>query len=343
LERSLAETHDKEAALVFSSGFVANEASLSTLPQVLSSPDSVCHIVSDALNHASMIAGVRNARISKHIFKHNNLAHLEEILAKLPMDDPKLICFESVYSMDGDIAPIAGLCDLAEKYNAMTFIDEVHAVGMYGHKGGGVAQRDGESDRITMISGTLGKAYGVFGGYIAGPKNMIDAIRSFAPGFIFTTALPPSVCAAANASVNYLQQAQDLRDRQQAQVLRLKMKLYEAGLPVIWSSSHIIPLMIGDAAKCKQASDLLLNKHGIYVQPINYPTVPIGTERFRLTPSPLHSNEMMDVLIDSLKDIWAVLKLPTDIPAIYDDPNLGEYCETLDPLQPIFTRYDLCN
>merc|ERR1712176_5331 len=248
---------------------------------------------------------------------------------------------ESVYSMDGDIAPIKEINDLAEKYNAITYIDEVHAVGMYGHKGGGVAQRNGESDRITLISGTLGKAFGVFGGYIAGPSHMIDAVRSYAAGFIFTTALPPSISAAANCSVSYLKQGQHLRDKQQEQVLKLKRKLQANGLPVIMSNSHIIPLMVGDARKCKIASDLLLDKYRIYVQPINYPTVPKGTERFRLTPSPLHNDEMIKDLVAALLDVWQLLDLSKDIPDLYDDPNKGEHVECVDKNVPIVTRYDM--
>ena len=344
LESTLADLHDKESALVFSSGFVANEAALSTLPQLLNN----CHIISDELNHASMIAGVRNARLPKHIWKHNDLNDLERILKLI--DDKhgggdgkivnKLIAFESVYSMDGDIAPIREINDLAEKYNAITYIDEVHAVGMYGHKGGGVAQRNGESDRITLISGTLGKAFGVFGGYIAGPSHMIDAIRSYAAGFIFTTALPPSVSAAANTSINYLKTAQYLRDKQQEQVLKLKNKLQQVGLPVIWSNSHIIPLMVGDARKCKIASDILLDKYKIYVQPINHPTVPKGTERFRLTPSPLHNDQMIDQLIAALLDVWDKLDLDKKIPHIYDDPNQGPFVHNVQTEIPIFSRFD---
>merc|ERR1712241_571786 len=345
LEKNLADLHDKEAALVFSSGYVANEAALSTLPQLLSN----CHIISDELNHASMIAGVRNARLPKHIWKHNDLDDLERILKSIDAkaleegkDVPnKLIAFESVYSMDGDIAPIAAINDLAEKYNAITYIDEVHAVGMYGHKGGGVAQRNGESDRITLISGTLGKAFGVFGGYIAGPAHMIDAVRSYAAGFIFTTALPPSVSAAANTSIQHLMDAQYLRDAQQEQVMKLKCKLHAAGLPVVWSNSHIIPLMVGDAQKCKIASDILMDKHKIYVQPINYPTVPKGTERFRLTPSPLHSDEMIDNLVAALEDIWNSLELNREIPSLYDDPNQGPCVHDVDSTVPVFTRYDV--
>merc|ERR1712003_94620 len=277
--------------------------------------------------------------------KHNDLKELERILKSI--DDKhgpevnKLIAFESVYSMDGDIAPIKEINDLAEKYNAITYIDEVHAVGMYGHKGGGVAQRNGESDRVTLISGTLGKAFGVFGGYIAGPSHMIDAVRSYASGFIFTTALPPSISAAANTSVSYLKQGQHLRDKQQEQVLKLKNALQNAGLPVIMSNSHIIPLMVGDARKCKIASDLLLDKYRIYVQPINYPTVPKGTERFRLTPSPLHNDQMIDGLVSALLDVWQLLDLSHEIPDCYNDPNQGANVDYVDPDNPIVTRYDL--
>jgi len=336
LESSLADLHDKEAALVFSSGFVANEAALSTLPKLLNN----CHIISDELNHASMIAGVRNSRLPKYIWKHNDINDLERILKDIDNkyeNNNKLIAFESVYSMDGDIAPIKEINDLAEKYNAITYIDEVHAVGMYGYKGGGIAQRNGESDRITLISGTLGKAFGVFGGYIAGPLHVIDAIRSYAAGFIFTTAIPPSVSAAANTSVNYLKSAQYLRDKQQEQVLKLKNKLHNVGLPVIWSNSHIIPLMVGDARKCKIASDILLDKFKIYVQPINYPTVPKGTERFRLTPSPLHNDQMIDYLIQSLLNVWNELELDYNIPNIYNDPNMNQ----IDPQNPILTTFHL--
>mmetsp|Transcript_16890 Transcript_16890/g.26230 ORF Transcript_16890/g.26230 Transcript_16890/m.26230 type:complete len:507 (+) Transcript_16890:2-1522(+) len=345
LEASLADLHDKEAALVFSSGYVANEAALSTLPQLLQN----CHIVSDELNHASMIAGVRNARVPKYIWKHNDLRDLERILREI--DDQhgsgsggrvvnKLIAFESVYSMDGDIAPIADINALAEEYNAITFIDEVHAVGMYGHKGGGVAQRNGESDRVTLVSGTLGKAFGVFGGYVAGPAHMIDAIRSYAAGFIFTTALPPSVAAAADASINFLKRAQHLRDAQQRQVLKLKSRLHAVGLPVVRSNSHIIPLMVGDAKKCKIASDILLDKYKIYVQPINHPTVPKGTERFRLTPSPLHDDGMIEELVSALLEVWDALDLSREIPACYDDPNQGPFVSYVEPDLPVFTRYD---
>eukprot|EP00494_Astrolonche_serrata_P005936 UN05953 len=318
LERSLADMHEKEAALVFNSGYIANEATLSTLPLLM---DKDFVYISDSLNHASMIHGIRNARCEKAVFKHNDLKDLERILKQYPLEKPKMIAYESVYSMDGDIGPIKDICDLAEKYNAMTYIDEVHAVGMYGHNGGGIAQRDGESDRCTLISGTLGKAIGSFGGYIAGSKLMIDAIRSYAPGFIFTTALPPASLAASLASIQFLSKAHYLRDMHQERSFELKELLENRGLPVVWSESHIVPLMIGDATLCKKASDRLLDVHGIYVQPINYPTVPIGTERFRLTPTPFHNSQMINSLVDALVEVWDTLKIPYKIPEVYANPN----------------------
>jgi len=257
--------------------------------------------------------------------RNNDLDHLEELLRSIPPDHDKLIAFESVYSMDGDIAPIEQICDLAERYHALTYIDEVHAVGMYGYKGGGVAQRDGQSHRISLVSGTLGKAFGTFGGYIAGSKVLIDFVRSFAAGFIFTTAQPPDNAAAARTSVEYLKKAQHLRDAQQRQVFRLKQKLLEYNLPVVWSASHIVPVMVGNATKCKKASDLLLDRYDIYVQPINHPTVPTGTERFRLTPSPLHSDQMIQELCESLDDVWRRLDLPREIPAVYENPNASKW------------------
>mmetsp|Transcript_87801 Transcript_87801/g.107590 ORF Transcript_87801/g.107590 Transcript_87801/m.107590 type:complete len:531 (-) Transcript_87801:34-1626(-) len=333
LENTLSDLHDKESSLVFSSGYVANEATLSTLPNILSNNEHDCIIISDELNHASMINGIRNSKKNKIIFKHNDLIHLENILKNLPYNQNKIIAFESVYSMDGDIAPINDICNLANKYNAITYCDEVHAVGMYGNKGGGIAQRDNVSNKITIISGTLGKAFGVFGGYISGPKNIIDAIRSFAPGFIFTTALPPPICSAANTSINYLKNTSYLRNEQQKQVFKLKSALYNAGLPVIWSNSHIIPLIVGDAKKCKLASDILLSKYKIYVQPINYPTVPKGTERFRLTPSPLHNDKMIDYLVNSLLNIWKQLNLSYNIPINYNDPNNTNNINKLIPIK----------
>jgi len=303
LEKELGEVHDKESALVFSSGFVANEAAISTIAKHLPK----CEIFSDASNHASMIEGVRNARVPKHIWRHNDVGHLEELLAAADPDANKLIVFESVYSMDGDIAPIEEICDLADKYGALTYIDEVHAVGLYGSKGGGVAQLRGLSDRITVISGTLGKAYGVHGGYIAGPSVIVDAVRSFAPGFIFTTSIPPSVAAGALASVRYLKNSNEERDIQKERAASMKKLLKARRIPFINSESHIIPVMIGDAKLCKKGADLLMQKHGIYVQPINYPTVPVGTERYRFTPGPLHDNTMIEEAVDALDDIWEEL------------------------------------
>merc|ERR1719361_3302798 len=266
----------------------------------------------------------------KRLWRHNDLAHLEELLKSYPLERPKLIAFESVYSMDGDIAPIAEICSLAEKYGAMTFIDEVHAVGMYGHNGGGVAQREGESDRITLITGTLGKAIGSFGGYIVGPKHIIDAIRSFAPSFIFTTALPPAVLATSLASIQYLKEAHMLRERHQLRSFELKHALEQSNPPVVWSESHFVPLLVGDAALCKRASDRLLHEHGIYVQPINYPTVPVGTERFRLTPTPFHTPEMIHNLVNAVEEVWNFLHIPRAIPDIYANPNQPN----IDKVQP---------
>lgn len=300
LERSLADLHDKDAALLFTSGYIANEATLSTLGKIL--PGLI--IFSDELNHASMIAGVKGARCEKHVWRHNDVAHLEELLAAAPKDAPKLIAFESVYSMDGDIGPIKAICDLADKYNALTYIDEVHAVGLYGLRGGGIAERDGLMHRIDIIEGTLGKAYGVMGGYIAADGAIIDAIRSMASGFIFTTALPPALAAGARASVEYLKSAHELRERHQERAATLKARLAEAGFPVMPSVTHIVPVQVGDPVLCKRMTDMLLDEHAIYVQPINYPTVPKGTERLRLTPTPLHTDAMFDALIEALRDVW---------------------------------------
>ncbi len=303
LERELANFNGKEAALLFSSGYVANQTTLSTLG--LNVPGLI--IFSDELNHNSMIEGIRHGRSAKHVWRHNDVAHLEELLAAADPTAPKLIAFESVYSMDGDIAPIAAICDVADKYGAMTFLDEVHAVGMYGAEGSGVAERDGQRQRITIIQGTLAKAIGVVGGYIAGSAAMCDFVRSFGQGFIFSSAMPPAIAAGALASVRHLRKHPEIRDRHQERAATLKKRLRQVGLPVMPSVSHIVPLMVGDAALCKQASDQLLRKHGIYVQPINYPTVPKGTERLRITPTPLHDDAMMDRLVAALIDVWSSL------------------------------------
>ena len=308
LERSLADLHRKEGALVFTSGFVSNEAAISTIARLL--PD--CVIFSDQLNHASMIQGVRQSGVQKHIFRHNDVAHLRELLAATDRKRPKLICFESVYSMDGDIAPIEAICDLAEEFGALTYIDEVHAVGMYGARGGGIAERDGLMDRIDIIEGTLAKGFGVMGGYIAANKSIIDAVRSYAPEFIFTTALPPALCAAARASIEHLKASQTERAMQQRQARLLKAMLSDAGLPVMETATHIVPVMVGDARQCKAASDMLLDKHNIYIQPINYPTVPKGTERLRITPTPLHTDEMIFALRHALVSVWTSLELPRE-------------------------------
>jgi 5-aminolevulinate synthase len=315
LERELADLHGKEAALVFTSGYVSNETGISTiaklLPNCLIVSDAYNHnsIVSDAYNHNSMIEGIRQARCDKAIFRHNDLAHLEELL-KAAGDRPKLIAFESIYSMDGDVAPINAICDLAERYGAMTFLDEVHAVGMYGPRGGGVAERDGAMHRVDVIEGTLGKAFGGLGGYIAASAAVCDAVRSYAPGFIFTTALPPAVCAATAAAIRHLKTSSWERERHQERAARVKAVLTAAGLPVMETPTHIVPVMVSDAEKCKAASDLLLSEHGIYIQPINYPTVPKGTERLRIAPSPYHDDGLIDALAEALVDVWEKLGLP---------------------------------
>ena len=306
LEHELADLHGKNGALLFTSGYVSNDATLSTLAKVLPG----CIIYSDELNHASMIAGIRNAGCEKRVWRHNDLAHLEELLAADDPDVPKLVAFESVYSMDGDVAPIGAVCDLADKYNALTYCDEVHAVGMYGARGGGISERDAVADRVTIIEGTLGKAFGVMGGYIAADQNIIDVIRSYAPGFIFTTSLSPVLVAGVLAAVRHLKSSSEERDAQQANAAMLKKLFFDAGLPVMMSNTHIVPLMVGDPIKAKKISDILLAEYGVYVQPINYPTVPRGTERLRFTPGPQHNEEMMRGLTSALLEIWGRMEIP---------------------------------
>lgn len=300
LEAEIADLHNKEAALVFSSGYVANQTSLMTIGKIM--PD--CVMLSDAENHASIIQGIRQSGCAKKIWRHNDVAHLEELLKHIPHNQPKLIVFESVYSMDGDISPITEICALAEKYNALTYIDEVHAVGMYGARGAGVAERDGVSDRITFINGTLGKAFGVVGGYVAGSALMIDALRSYGSGFIFTTSLPPSVCAAARASIAYLKTHDALRTTQQLRAKQLRAALKTAGIPFLDNTSHIVPVMVGDATLCRAMTDVLLYTHNIYVQPLNHPTVAWGTERMRLTPSPFHTENDIEEVVAALRTVF---------------------------------------
>jgi 5-aminolevulinate synthase len=301
LEAELADLHGKEAALLFTSAYVANDATLSTLVKLLPG----CVIFSDEKNHASMIEGIRHGGGEKRIFRHNDLADLEAKLKQFPKGTPKIIAFESVYSMDGHIAPIGAICDLAAKYNALTYLDEVHAVGLYGPRGGGIAERDGVMDRVDIINGTLAKGFGVMGGYIAGTRDLCDAVRSFAPGFIFTTSLAPVIAAGALASIRHLKVSSLERKRHQERARTLKQRLTEAGLPLFHNQSHIVPVLIGDPVHCKHVTDALLDRYGIYAQPINYPTVPRGTERIRLTPSPQHTDAQMDALVAALSELWA--------------------------------------
>jgi len=306
LEHELADLHRKQAALVFTSGYVSNETGISTLVKLL--PD--CVILSDAWNHNSMIEGVRQSGAEKKIFGHNDMEHLEELLKTTDSVRPKLIVFESLYSMDGDVAPVNAICDLAQRYGAMTYCDEVHAVGMYGPRGGGICERDGTMERVDVVEGTLAKAFGCLGGYIAGTSALIDAVRSYAPGFIFTTALPPAVCAAATAAIRHLKSSDFERERHQDRAARVKAVLNAAGLPVMANDTHIVPVFVGDPEKCKTASDLLLERFGIYIQPINYPTVPKGTERLRITPTPYHDDALIDLLAEALVEVWEQLGLP---------------------------------
>ena len=311
LEAELADLHGKDSALVFTSGFVSNEAAISTIAKLL--PD--CLILSDQLNHASMIEGVRRSGGQKQVWRHNDLKHLESLLKAAGPERPKLIVFESVYSMDGDVAPVEAIADLADAYGAMTYIDEVHAVGMYGPRGGGICEREGVMDRIDVIEGTLAKGFGVLGGYIAGSSEVVDAVRSYAPGFIFTTALPPGLAAAAVASIRHLKTSSVEREAQQRQIAVTREKLTAARLPLMPSETQIIPIFVGDPESCKAASDRLLDKHGIYIQPINYPTVPRGTERLRITATPFHDDTLIAELIDALVETWNVLDLPLEGPA----------------------------
>jgi 5-aminolevulinate synthase len=305
LEHELAELHEKESALLFTSGFISNEATLATLAKLL--PGLV--VFSDALNHASMIEGIRHGGVEKHLFRHNDVSHLEELLRGVDPSVPKLVAFESVYSMDGDFGPIAAVCDVAERYGAMTYLDEVHGVGLYGPRGAGVAARDCAMQRVDIIEGTLAKAFGVMGGYIAASREIVDCIRSFAPGFIFTTSLAPSLAAGALASIRHLKQSESERAALHERAARLKQLLAEAALPVMNSPSHIVPVFVGDAILCKAVSDALLREHAIYVQPINYPTVPRGRERLRFTPSPMHTDAMMLALVSALDEVWNTHRL----------------------------------
>ncbi|HEY1361453.1 MAG TPA: 5-aminolevulinate synthase [Xanthobacteraceae bacterium] len=306
LERELADLHRKQAALVFTSGYVSNQTGIATIARLLPN----CLILSDAWNHNSMIEGVRQAGCHKQIFRHNDMTHLEELLKGADPERPKLIVFETLYSMDGDVAPINRICDLAQRYGAMTYADEVHAVGMYGPRGGGQAEQQGAMGRLDVIEGTLAKAFGCLGGYIAGSADLVDAVRSYAPGFIFTTALPPPICAAASAAIRHLKSSRFERARHQERAARVKAMLGAAGMPVMPNDTHIVPVFVGDPERCKEASDLLLSEHAIYIQPINYPTVPKGTERLRITPTPFHEDALIHALAEALVDVWERLGLP---------------------------------
>ena len=305
LECELADLHGKAAALVFTSGYVSNETGIATLVRLMPN----CVVFCDAMNHNSMIEGVRQSGATKQIFRHNDVEHLEQLLAAADPSSPKLIVFETLYSMDGDVAPIGQICDLADRFDALTYADEVHAVGLYGPRGAGMAAQQGEMQRVDVLEGTLAKAFGCLGGYIAADASVVDALRGYAPGFIFTTALPPAICSAATAAVRHLKASDVERDQHQANVRRVKQVLGAAGLPVMHNDTHIVPVFVGDPDKCKEATDLLLAEHGIYIQPINYPTVPKGTERLRITPTPLHDDELTSVLADALVDVWKRLEL----------------------------------
>jgi len=325
LEWELADLHKKEASLLFSSCYVANTSAITTLVKLIPGLE----LYSDAKNHASLIEGIRNSRAPKKVFRHNDVEHLEQLLRESDSSTPKLIIFESVYSMDGTIAPIGKICDVAQKYSALTFIDEVHAVGLYGLRGAGVAEQDGEMHRIDLISGTLAKAFGVYGGYVAANKDIVDALRSYSPGFIFTTSLPPSVTSGAAASVKYLKEHPEIRYDHRAKSAKLKQMLKSAGLPVMMTDSHIVPVVVGDAKLCKKMSDHLLANYHIYAQPINYPTVPVGTERFRFTPGPVHTEAMMQHLVQSLVQLWKDFSLPLGPAVSYEVPikkNWSQAC-----------------